>query len=61
MAHKNQPKIIAGIIDQTIAVSLIKGTWWLSQSFRSGDLINGLLSINKSMSSVNFKNAVARG
>lgn len=26
MAHENQPKIIAGIIDQRIAVSLIKGT-----------------------------------
>lgn len=31
MAHENQPKIIAGIIDQRIAVSLIKGTWWLNQ------------------------------
>jgi len=26
VAHKNQPKIIAGIIDQRITVSLIKGT-----------------------------------
>lgn len=31
MAHENQIKIIAEIIDQRIAISLIKGTWWLNQ------------------------------